>query len=122
MPRHQGTLPKFGKFDGIGHFLGAATDDNAPADLAVLVDAIDFEGDRGAADCRVKLATGVGSKHHRVLVKQVIDRDDHRQYTHRVEEGQPSEVMLLEQFPAFRDRQCLHPSGHLRRSCQVGFG
>jgi hypothetical protein len=122
VPRHQGSLPKVGELDGIGHYLGASTDDNAPADLAVLVDAINFEGNRSAADGRVKLAAGVGSKHNRVLVKQVVDRDDHRQHTHRVDEGQPSEVMLLEQFPTFRDRQCLHASGHLRLSYQVRFG
>ena len=32
---------------------------------------------------------------------------------HRLDDGQPSEVMLLEELTTFRDGQCLDPSGHL---------
>jgi hypothetical protein len=32
---------------------------------------------------------------------------------HRLDDGQPAEVMLLEEFTTFRDGQWLDPSGHL---------
>jgi hypothetical protein len=50
--------PEIWRVDGIGHFLRGSTEDSVPAELAILVDAIDFEGKGAPGTARGTLAAG----------------------------------------------------------------
>jgi hypothetical protein len=81
--------------------------DDAPANLVVLVDAVRFERNRATAECGGQFAAGIGSDHDLIAGEEVVDGDDRRKYTYRVHEAKPAEVMSVQKFTAFADGQYL---------------